>query len=262
MINIGGTIIMTKKIDINCDMGESYGRFIIGNDEEVMPYVTSANIACGFHGGDPCTIQRTVDLAAKLDVNIGAHPSFPDLVGFGRREMKLSYEEIKSYTLYQIGALKIFADIAGKPISHIKPHGSLYNVLCYDNKLAEAFIEAIVNVDPECSIYHIGSIKESAIAFQCEKKGIRLIREFNADTDYADDGSIAIKKVHEKVDAVKTVERVVNFLEKGEVIAVNGKVLKFKADSICVHGDNPSAIEVLTFLRKRLTEIGYEITAP
>ena len=250
-----------KKIDINSDMGESYGNFKVGNDEIVMPFVTAINVGCGFHGGDPCTMKRTVELAAKLGVAVGAHPGFPDLMGFGRREMKLSTEDIISYTIYQAGALQAFAGAYGLKIHHVKPHGALYNMLGKDEKLAPAFVEAVGKFGPECSIYHSGSLVNSAIGIAAAQKGVRYVREFNADTDYAPDGSVVIKQVHGKVDSESSVERVVKFLQTGKVEIGAGGELQFEADSICVHGDNPSAVEVLTLLRKRLSEIGYEITA-
>jgi len=249
-------------IDINCDMGESYGNFHVGNDSAVIPYVTSINIACGFHGGDPCTIKRTVELAAKHSVNIGAHPSYPDLLGFGRREIKLTPDELECYILYQVGALKLIAETCGKKIHHVKPHGALYNVLAFDKDLAEAFVNAVYQIDPNCLIYHLGSLKVSAIGEQAQNKGLKIIKEFNADTDYSDDGRVVIKKVHGKVNVQDSVERVIQFLQTGIVKTDTGNILKFTADSICVHGDNPSAVEVLTMLRQRLNQINYDIIAP
>jgi UPF0271 protein len=250
---------MEKYIDINADMGESYGNFIIGCDSLIMPLITSANVACGFHGGDPVTMKETIAMAKTHGVKIGAHHAFADLQGFGRREIKISAEELYTDTVYQVGAIKLMCEVQGMHLHHIKPHGALYNLLGKDKTLAAVYMEAIRDIDSSLPLYHAGSLIHSAIGLAAKQKGIRFIREFNADTDYSSDGLVAIKKVHEKIDSNATVDRVINFLETGNVQIGTGETLTFVADSICVHGDNPSAAEMLTTLRTKLIEIGYQI---
>jgi UPF0271 protein len=253
---------MKKVIDINADMGESFGNFQMGNDAAIMPYVTSANIACGFHAGDPVTMKHTVRLARENNVAVGAHHGFHDLLGFGRRVITITADDLYAETIYQIGALKLMCARGGIALHHVKPHGALYNHLVFQEALAKAYINAIHDVDPTLLLYHLGTVPDSPLVHFAEEKGIRIIREFYADLDFAPNGLTVIKKVHGEVDAEATARRVAAFLETGKLKIGSGDTLAFSADSICVHGDNPSAAKVITVLRGRLKEMGYEIKAP
>jgi UPF0271 protein len=246
-------------IDINCDLGESYGAFKIGNDEKIMPSITSANIACGFHAGDPVTMARTVSLAKKNDVAIGAHPGFPDIMGFGRREICLSPEEAKSYLIYQVGALRGFAESARMSLQHVKPHGALYNMAVEDEKLAKAMAQAIQILDSDLIVF---APPESALAQASAKIGLRVANEFFADRAYNSDGTLASRKESSSVihDTERVVERAIRAIVEGTVLAVDGKAVSLgKVHTICVHGDNPAAVKLAGALRKDLTKKGIKV---
>lgn len=252
---------MAKRIEINCDMGESFGLYKIGNDEAMMPYIPAANVACGFHAGDPLVMKKTVELAKKNGTAVGAHPGFRDLVGYGRREMAVTPEELYTDTVYQVGALKQMCEIYGVPLHHVKPHGKLYVMMGHDEVMAKAFVDAVYDIDPKLPIYHSGSLVNSAIGKAVKEKGMTYVREFNSDTDYSADGSVITPKYHngQAADAEALADRVLKFLETGKVVIGSGETLEFGADSICVHGDNPSSENNIKVLTKKLKEAGYEI---
>lgn len=254
---------MSKKIEINCDMGESYGIFKMGNDEVVMPYIPTINVACGFHGGDGLTLKKTVELAVKNGAAVGAHPSLPDLMGFGRREMNITEEELYAYTIYQVGAVKLMCEVNGLKLHHVKPHGKLYVMLSHNEALSTAMVEAVYDIDPKLPIYHSGSLEHAAIGRAIKAKGMTLVREFNSDTDYSADGSVITPKYHagQASDPKALADRVIKFLETGKVVIGSGETLDFQADSICVHGDNPSAEDNIKALRQALIEAGYDIAS-
>ena len=254
---------MTKRIEINSDMGESFGLYKIGNDEALMPYIPAINVACGFHAGDPCVMKKTVELAIKNGSAVGAHPALPDLQGFGRREMAITEEEQYCDMIYQVGALKLFCETHGIPLHHVKPHGKLYVMLGHNEALSKAFVQAIYDIDPKLPIYHSGSLVDSAIGRAVKEKGMTYVREFNLDTDYSADGSVITPKFKDGAasDAEALAERVISFLETGKVKIGSGETLEFGADSICIHGDNPSSINNAKVLTAKLKEAGYEVKA-
>lgn len=250
---------MKFRVDINCDMGEGYGQFIVGNDAEIMPYITSANVACGFHAGDPLTIAQTIALAKKHGVAVGAHPGYPDLMGFGRREMKLTYEEAKSYIIYQIGALQGFAKIFGITLQHVKPHGAMYNTALKDVELARAITEAVLELDPRLIIF---APPKSALAKTATYAGLRVAHEFFADRAYNSDGSLVSRKVAGAVieEPKKVVERTVKAVKEGVVESVNGELVELgTVHTICIHGDTPSASKLAQALRESLARSNIEV---
>jgi len=250
---------LKRKIDINCDLGESYGEFKIGNDEKIMPHITSANIACGFHAGDPTTIARTIDIAKKHGVAVGAHPGYPDIMGFGRREMQLTSEEAKNYTLYQVSALRGFAKVASLSLQHVKPHGALYNMAVKDEELSKAIVEAIKTLDTGLIVF---APPNSTLSEVAAKNGLRVAHEFFADRAYNPNGSLVSRKQSNAIiqDPKKVVERVVKAVEDGTVVATNGEVLDVgKVHTICVHGDTPTALELAETIKKRLVRAGIEV---
>lgn len=252
---------MTLKIDINCDLGESYGAFKIGNDEKIMPHITSANIACGFHAGDPITMAHTINLAKKHGVAIGAHPSYPDLLGFGRREMRLTLEEIKNYTIYQVSALQGFAKIAGLNLQHVKPHGALYNTAVKDVETSRGIVDAVKALDEGLIIF---APPKSALAKTATKAGLRVAYEFFADRAYNTDGTLVSRKQPNSIitNPFTVLERTLKVIREGKVSAANGETVTLdKVHTICVHGDTPTAIKLTEVLKKELVKSGIEVTS-
>ncbi len=239
------------RVDLNSDLGESFGNYKLGLDEEVLKYISSANIACGWHGGDPMVMDKTVELAFKENVAIGAHPGFPDLMGFGRREMKVTKIEAKSYIKYQIGALWAFLQIRGLTLQHVKPHGALYNMAASDKELARAIAEGIYEVDKKLIL--VGLANSELINAGVEV-GLKVANEVFADRAYNNDGTLVSRSkegaiIHDKELAIS---RVVRMVKLGKVKSITGEDINIKADSICVHGDNPQAVEFVNSIRKTL----------
>jgi len=252
---------LRPRIDLNCDLGESFGNFKIGFDKEIMPYITSANVACGFHGGDPLVMANTVKLAKQHKVALGAHPGFPDLMGFGRRDMKLTDEEAKNYVIYQVGALQAFAKAAGSDLQHVKPHGALYNMAMKDTALAEAIVVAVCAVDSRLIVF---ATAESELERAASKAGLRVAREVFADRTYNSDGSLVSRTVPGAViDNPRIVaNRAVAMVEERRVKAIDGKMLDLgDVHTICVHGDNLEAVGLVKALRKALGKAGVEVKA-
>ena len=227
------------KISINCDMGESFSLYKMGDDEAMMPLISAANIACGFHASDPNHMSKTVELAKRNGVSVGAHPSLPDLQGFGRREMKIPVEELTNIVVYQVGALKAFLTAAGMPLNHIKPHGALYGMASRDEAVANAICDAAQVFDvPVMGLS--GTVHEEVYT----ARGIEFIAEYFADLDYDDSGKLIITQEHTAVDPEVAAERVRRAVEQGETESKGGRTLKVKADTICVHSDTPGAVDV------------------
>lgn len=250
---------MKPKIDINCDLGESYGRFKVGHDREVMPHITSANIACGFHAGDPMVMAQTVNLAKQHGVAVGAHPGYPDLMGFGRRNMTLTTKEVKNYIIYQAGALQAFAGVAGVNLQHIKPHGALYNMAVDDEALSKAIIEAVDSIGARIILF---ALSKSTTAKMAAEAGLRVACEVFADRAYKPDGSLVSRKMPGAViENPKVVtERAVKMVMEGTVVAIDGTVVDLgEAHTICVHGDTLTAVELTKSLRKGLIDAGIEV---
>lgn len=245
-------------VDINCDMGESFGRYELGQDREIMRYITSANIACGFHAGDPRVMFETVRLAVDNGVAIGAHPGYPDLNGFGRREMKLSPEEVYQLTVYQIGALQGFAQLFHARVAHVKPHGALYNQAAKDGKLAEAIARAVADLDRELILFGLAG---SELVRAGEKAGLKVAHEVFADRNYEPDGTLTPRSranamIHDSELAIRRVARMV---KEGKVTAADGREIAIQADTVCVHGDEPTALEFVQKLRASLSAEGVQV---
>jgi UPF0271 protein len=247
---------MTTYIDINCDMGESYGRWTLGKDAEVMPHITSANIACGFHGGDPHVIRKTVELAVEHGVAIGAHPGLPDLMGFGRRRMEVTPEELKDIHRYQIGALWAFAKAAGTTLQHVKPHGIQYFMFEENLTLGRATAEGVVELDPELIVMTMATTKYDA---EARKTKARVAAEGFADRVYADDGQLVSRKLGKDAlvsDPAKAADQAVRMVMEGKVRTISGKTIDVKIQTICIHGDSPGAEQIVAAVRDGLVKAG------
>jgi len=249
---------MKKFVDLNSDLGESFGAYKIGLDEEVLKYVSSANIACGWHAGDPVVMSKTVKLAYKNGVGIGAHPGFPDIMGFGRRNMTISPDEMKQYTIYQLGALYGFVKATGATMQHVKPHGAMYNMAAKDGKLARAIIEGIWEVDKNLIV--LGSSGSEMVNAAVEK-GLKAANEVFADRAYNADGTLVQRSLPGSMilDKNKAISRVIRMITEGKVTAITGEDVEIKADSICVHGDNPEAVEFVRLIKEELVHAKVEI---
>lgn len=236
-------------------MGESFGSYKIGTDEEILNYITSANIACGFHAGDPATMRKTVRLALDKGVGIGVHPGFQDLVGFGRREMKISPQEAYDITVYQIGSLYGFVKAEGGKLQHVKPHGALYNMAAKDITLSEAIAEAVYNIDPELILYGLAGSK---LINAGRKIGLRTAQEVFSDRTYQQDGSLTPRtNPHALItDPQEAVNQVITMIKKGKVHSLQGTDVSIQADTICIHGDGNGALEFAQKLSAALIEAG------
>ena len=238
------------RVDINCDMGESFGLYKMGDDEGIMPLITQANVACGFHGSDPNHMRATVELAKRHDVRVGAHVSLPDLPGFGRREMKIERDEMANIIIYQIGALVGFLHVCGMQLAHIKPHGALYGMAARERHIAEAVADAAQAFDvPILGLS--GSLHETVF----HERGLAFQAEFFADLDYADDGRLLITREHEAVDPGVAAERTINAARDGVVVTVGGKRLPVRAETICIHSDTPGAVAIAKAVRDALSTL-------
>ncbi|MCJ8161226.1 LamB/YcsF family protein [Acinetobacter zhairhuonensis] len=240
-------------VDLNSDLGESYGSWKMGNDDQILPLVTSANIACGFHAGDPLGILKTVRKAVELGVTIGAHVSYPDLVGFGRRNMQLSRDELIADVLYQISALDGLAKVAGSKVQYVKPHGALYNTIAHDQVQAAAVIDAIKIYNSELVLVALAS---SNLVDQARKAGLNVVSEAFADRAYNSDGSLVSRRLEGAVlhDAALVARRVVSMLQKGGVESIDGKFTPIQADTICLHGDTAEALDMAKAIKTELQQ--------
>ena len=248
---------MANKIDFNCDMGESFGMYKMGLDEEVIKHITSANIACGFHAGDPNWMRTTVKLAEEHGVAIGAHPSFPDLSGFGRRAMNASALEVKNDVIYQMGALQAFT--GAKRLQHVKPHGAMYNMAVDDQDLATAICEAVLEVDPDIVLLALAGSQWISVA---EDLGLRVGREIFADRALNTDGTLVSRSKEGSVihDIQEVVDRSLRMVTEGKAVAISGEVIDVEADSLCLHGDTPGAVDMAQALKQALVAEDVEVT--
>ncbi|OZU88826.1 lactam utilization protein LamB [Virgibacillus indicus] len=250
---------MRKQIDLNCDMGESFGAYTFGSDERLLEHISSANIACGFHAGDPNVMDRTIRLAKKYNVAIGAHPGFPDIAGFGRRMIEFSPEEIYRIVLYQIGSLQAFCKVHQVQMLHVKAHGALYNQAVYQRATAEAIVRAVYDLNPSLILYGLAG---SELLKAGREAGLTVASEVFADRTYQPDGSLTPR--HDKNSLIQDVDQAVaqvkRMLRSGNVQAVNGELVEIEADTVCVHGDGPHAVGFVENLRKSLTEQGIKVT--
>ncbi len=248
------------KVDLNSDIGESFGNYKLGLDEEVAKFISSANVACGWHAGDPVVMEKTISTAVKENVSVGAHPGFPDLMGFGRRDMKVTSEEAKCYIKYQIGALWAFAESNGIKLQHVKPHGALYNMAAKDKELAKAIAEAIYEVDK--SLILVG-LANSEMIRAGKEVGLKTANEVFADRAYNEDGTLVSRTKEGAVihDRDLAISRVVRMVKEGKVTAITGEDIDIQADSICVHGDNPQAVTFVELIRRTLENAGIEVVS-
>ncbi|WP_295793033.1 5-oxoprolinase subunit PxpA [Mucilaginibacter sp.] len=248
-------------IDLNCDMGEAFGNYPMPNDDIIMDYISSANIACGFHAGDPEVMQHTVKMAIKKGVAIGAHPGLPDLQGFGRREMKISANEAYQMTIYQIGALYGFVKAAGGKLHHVKAHGALYNMAAKDAALAKAIVEAVHDFDSSLILYALAG---SEMVEAAKKTGLVTASEVFADRTYQDDGSLTPRTQSNALitDEQQSIEQVLMMVKQQHVISVNKKNIPLKAETLCLHGDGLHAVQFAKMIRFKLQNEGITIKAP
>lgn len=250
-----------KTIDLNCDMGESYGHWSMGDDAAIMPLVTSANIAAGFHGGDPATIRNTVRIAVAHGVAVGAHPSLPDLVGFGRRVMKITPQEAYDLVLYQAGAVEAFARAAGARLHHVKCHGAFYNMAANHDALAEAIVRAVKDLGGGTLLYALSGSRMMALA---AKHGVTAIAEVFADRGYEDDGTLAPRDAPGGMieEAAKSVAQALGMVQQGVVLSRHGARVQVDAGTMCLHGDQPGAVAFAKALRQAFADRGLGFAAP
>ena len=246
------------KVDLNSDLGESFGAYTIGMDEAVIAHISSANIACGYHAGDPLVMDKTIAAAKAAGVAVGAHPGHPDLIGFGRRNLACTPKEAKAYIKYQMGAIQAFCTAHGVKLQHVKPHGALYNQAAKDMALSMAIAEAIAEVDKDVIFMGLAGSCMLEAGKQC---GLRVASEVFADRAYQADGSLVPRSkpgavIHDKDEAIA---RTIRMVTEGKVTAITGEEVAIDAHSICVHGDNPSAVEFVKNIRAKLQEQGVAI---
>lgn len=250
-----------RTLDLNCDMGEGFSIYQAGDDIALLDHVSSANVACGFHAGDPRNMGLTVRAAAARGVSVGAHPSFPDLQGFGRREMTVSPTEAYDMIVYQIGALQAFAKVAGVSVRHVKAHGALYNMAAKDEKLADAMARAVRDVDASLVMFGLAG---SAMIGAGRAVGLSVASEVFADRSYQDDGSLTSRKLPGAMitDVDQSIAQVIGMVRDGYVRTASGKEVAVRADTLCVHGDQPGALAFAKALRAALAGIGVTVQAP
>ncbi len=244
--------------DLNADLGESFGRYRLGLDDQILPVISSSNIACGFHASDPVVMEKTVRMAAEAGTAVGAHPGFPDLMGFGRRNMAVTPAEARAYVLYQLGALDAFLRPAGIRMRHVKPHGALYNMAAVDESLARAICGAIRDFDPKLKLMGLSGSKLISAA---EEAGLEPISEVFADRAYEEDGTLVSRKKPGAVitDEREAIRRVLRMVTEGKVTAITGKTIEIRADSICVHGDGEKAVLIARMIREELEKNGVKV---
>lgn len=247
-------------IDLNCDMGESAASQIIGDDEAIMPFISSANIACGMHGGDDQVMAATIALAKQYQVAIGAHPSFNDRENFGRREMELAPSEIRALVMKQVEHIKRIAETRGAPVTHVKPHGALYNMAARRRDYAEAIVDAVTTIDPALVLFGLSG---SEMLRAAAETGLAFCAEVFADRSYQDDGSLTPRSQHGAMitEVRQAVQQVIGMVKEGRVRSMNGRWIELKADTICIHGDTPGAAGYARAIRQGLEEAGITITS-
>ena len=245
-------------VDLNSDIGEGFGAYTMGDDNEILKYITAAQVACGWHAGDPMIMDKVVRTAAERGVAVGAHPSFPDLMGFGRRKMNISFEEAKNYVKYQVGALSAFTKTYGVKIHHLAPHGARGNMCQGDRELARAICGVVYEIDPEIIIYYCAG---AVLGEEAEKMGLRTACEIFADRAYEDDLSLRSRKLPGSMitDEEESIRRCIRMVKEGKVTSYSGKELDIKGDTLCVHGDGPKAIAFVKRIREGFEKEGIEI---
>lgn len=246
------------RVDLNSDLGESFGRYTLGMDDKIIPLITSANVACGYHASDPVVMESTIARAKEAEIRVGAHPGFPDLMGFGRRNMNVTPAEAKAYTLYQIGALSAFCKAQGITMQHVKPHGALYNMAAKDYRLSQAICEGIYEFDKDLIVMALsgGELARAALDM-----GLRTAMEVFADRAYEEDGTLVDRKKEGSMvtDEDEAIARVIRMVKEQKVTAITGRDIPIRADSICVHGDGVKALAFVEKIRKAFQAEGIEI---
>lgn len=239
------------RVDLNSDLGESFGRYTLGMDDKIIPLITSANVACGYHASDPVVMEKTIAMAKEAGIRVGAHPGFPDLMGFGRRNMNVSPAEARAYTFYQLGALDGFCRAAGIKLQHVKPHGALYNMAAKDYKLAEAICEAIQSFDKNLIVL---ALSGRELARAAKDMGLRTALEVFADRGYEEDGTLVDRRKEGAMitDEQEAIDRVIRMVKEKKVTAVTGRDIPIQADSVCVHGDGVKALAFVEKIRAAL----------
>ena len=246
------------RVDLNSDLGESFGRYTLGMDDKIIPLITSANVACGYHASDPVVMDKTVSMVREAGIRVGAHPGFPDLMGFGRRNMAVSPAEAKAYVMYQLGAMEGFCRAKGVKLQHVKPHGALYNMAAKDYELSRAICEAIYEFDKNLIVL---ALSGGELARAAKDMGLRTALEVFADRSYEEDGTLVNRRKDGAMitDEDEAIARVVRMVKEKKVTAITGKDIPIQADSVCVHGDGAKALAFVERIRKALTEEGVEI---
>lgn len=246
------------RVDLNSDLGESFGRYTLGMDDKIIPLITSANVACGYHASDPIVMEKTITSAKEAGIRVGAHPGFPDLMGFGRRNMNITPAEAKAYTLYQIGALSAFCKAQGITMQHVKPHGAFYNMAAKDYKLSKAICEAIYEFDKNLIVM---ALSGGELCRASQDMGLRTAMEVFADRAYEEDGTLVDRKKEGSMvtDEDVAIARVIRMVKEQKVTAITGKDIPIRADSICVHGDGVKALAFVEKIRKAFQDEGIEI---
>ncbi|MCI2847131.1 5-oxoprolinase subunit PxpA [Staphylococcus hominis] len=246
------------KVDLNCDLGEAFGNYSFGGDKDIIPLITSANIACGFHAGDENVMNQTVKLAKENHVSIGAHPGLPDLKGFGRRKMDINPTEVYNLIVYQLGALEGFCKVHQTRINHVKPHGALYNMGAKNKDIAKAIAKAIYDFD---SAIMLVGLSNSLLISEAKAIGLKTASEVFADRRYEDNGQLVNRKESDAVitDTDEALKQVLKMVTENKVISRNGKEIDLETDTICVHGDGKNALEFVEQIRKKLTKEGIDI---
>lgn len=246
------------RVDLNSDLGESFGRYTIGNDDKIIPLITSANVACGYHASDPVVMGKTVEQAKEAGIRVGAHPGFPDLMGFGRRNMNVTPAEAKAYVLYQLGALDAFCRANGVKMQHVKPHGALYNMAAKDYSLSKAICEGIREFDDKLIVL---ALSGGELARAAMDMGLRTAMEVFADRAYEEDGTLVDRRKEGAMitDEEEAIRRVIRMVKEKKVTAITGRDIDIQADSVCVHGDGAKALAFVERIRKAFEEEGIEI---
>ena len=248
-------------IDLNCDMGESFGAYTLGQDSEIIAAISSANIACGFHAGDPHVMRRTVRLARDHGVAVGAHPGFPDLLGFGRRNMACTPEEVADFITYQVGALQAFCASHGIRLRHVKPHGALYNLAMGNEELIRAMARAVARIDPELLLVVLAGPHAEAMAALAREEGATAVFEAFPDRAYTAEGALAPRHLPGAVihDPDEAAARALRMVREGVVVATDGTLVPLMVQSLCVHGDNPAGVALTRAIRLTLETAGIDV---
>lgn len=246
------------RVDLNSDLGESFGRYTLGMDERVIPLITSANVACGYHAADPVVMAKTVSMAKEAGIQVGAHPGFPDLMGFGRRNIAVTPQEARAYVLYQLGALEGFCRSAGLKLQHVKPHGALYNMAARDYELAKGICQAVAEFDKELIVL---ALSGGQLARAAQDMGLRTALEVFADRAYEEDGTLVGRGKPGAMitDEEEAIARVIRMIKEQKVTAVTGKDIPIRADSVCVHGDGEKALAFVERIRQALGQEEIEL---